>query len=290
MKKQTIVSKPKPFVKWLGGKSRMVQHIFPHTPKSCDTYYEPFLGGGAMLVQMAISKKFNKAVACDLNYDVINAWNVVKNDVDELIKTLKDKQYLYNKESYLRIRSLDPVNMNSVERASRFIYLNKTCFNGIWRVNKKGQFNVPFGKYTDPLICDSENLIAVSNLITDVEFIVSDFEELTINARKEDFVYFDPPYAPISDTSKFSSYTSDGFSEEDHIRLSNLFHKLCDREVVCIMSNSSASLVGEAYSKHQIIELMGSRSVAGPGDWRKSVKELLIVGKIDKAEEEVVTL
>jgi DNA adenine methylase len=269
----------RPFLKWLGGKTKMIPHILDEMPESCKTYYEPFLGGGSVFIEMAKSGKFKNAVIGDMNEELVNTWLQVKDHPTSLIKELENGYYIYNKKRYLEIRELETKSLTKITRAARFVYLNKTCFNGLYRVNQSGKFNVPFGKYTDPQIVDEENLHIISSLLKNVTIIHGDFELVVKDAKKGDLVYIDPPYIPLSSTSKFSQYTSGGFSEPDHWRLAGLFNNLVHREVDTILSNSSAPLSLKLYGDHEIITLNGTRSVAGPGDWRKSVSEIMVVAK-----------
>ncbi|HEY8096576.1 MAG TPA: Dam family site-specific DNA-(adenine-N6)-methyltransferase [Methylobacter sp.] len=267
---------PYPFVKWAGGKSRVAQYVLRRLPDSIGTYYEPMVGGGAIFFELAKAKRFKNAVLADKNPDLINTWNVIQNNVEELIKELSNKKkYRYEKQTYMKIRS-STKDMTKVELAARFIFLNKTCFNGLYRLNSKGGFNVPFGKYEDPLICDEKNLRTVSHLLEDVDIILQDFGRATLDAADGDAIYFDPPYIPLSNTSKFTSYTSDGFTIDDHMRLAKTFKLLGDGGTRVVLSNSSAKAAIELYGGFDIDWIIGTRSVGGPADYRKSVKEMVV--------------
>ena len=269
---------PYPFLKWAGGKGRMVGHIVPRMPAKIKTYYEPFVGGGAVFFELARQKKFQRAVISDCNTELINTYKVVQDSVDALVKELQTGDYKYSKSNYLRIRALDPKDLSNVERAARFVYLNRTCFNGLYRVNLKGAFNTPFGRYKNPVICDELNLRAISTALENVRICRSDFLGAVDDAKEGDVVYFDPPYIPTSKTAKFTSYNMKGFVEEDHRRLAECFGRLIQSGVCCILSNSYAPLAIELYGKYEVLELMGSRSVGGPASYRKPAKEIIVFG------------
>lgn len=267
---------PYPFVKWAGGKARVAPHVLRRLPDNIDTYYEPMIGGGAIFFELARANRFKAAVIADKNPELINAWQVVKEDVEGLIKELSDKKkYRYDKAVYLKIREV-PGKLSKVELAARFIYLNRTCFNGLYRLNSKGEFNVPFGRYDDPVICDSKNLRAVSEILEDVDIYLQDFGRATSGAAEGDAVYFDPPYLPLSDTSKFTSYTASGFTLEDHVRLAGVFKLLGDGGARVVLSNSSAKEAIDLYKGFDIDWITGTRSVGGPANYRKSVKEMVV--------------
>lgn len=278
---------PKPFVKWAGGKTKMIPFILSSFPESVKTYYEPFVGGGAVFFEMLRLKRFKKAVLSDSNPDLMNAFATIQEHVDSLVTELKKPRYKYEKKTYYRIRGEETDTMASVERAARFIYLNRTCFNGLHRVNKSGGFNTPFGKYVDPLICDEDNLRAVSKALKGVTLRCEDFTTVVEKAKEGDAVYFDPPYLPISETSSFTAYGIDGFAEEDHWRLKGLFRKLHLRGVSVVLSNSLCDLTKEMYSGFDIRELTGARNIGGPAEYRKAVKEIMVVGGPAKTGEKV---
>jgi DNA adenine methylase len=244
------------------------------------TYYEPFIGGGAVFFELARQKRFERAVIGDCNAELINAYKIVRDSIDSLVKELQTGDYEYAKPRYLRIRAMKPADLSNVERAARLIYLNRTCFNGLYRVNTKtGQFNVPFGRYKNPVICDEPNLRAISEALQNVDIQRTDFLSLVSDAKGGDVVYFDPPYIPTSKTSKFTSYNMLGFTEEDHRRLAECFNKLVESGVSVSLSNSFAPLALELYGQYEILELMGGRSVGGPASYRKPAKEIIVYGR-----------
>lgn len=249
--------------------------ILAKFPKKIGTYYEPFLGGGATFFELANQGRFDRAVLGDSCPELMNAYQIVRDNVDDLIGILRLPKYLYDKKAYLDIRKADPDKMDPVVRAARTIYLNHTCFNGLYRVNGSGQFNTPFGKYDDPKICDEANLRVCSAILQSVELAEADFENVCTDAGPGDAVYFDPPYMPISKTAKFTQYTSNGFAYVDHVRLSELFKKLNERGVIQVLSNSSHPGIASLFSDFSITEVTGSRSVGRP-DKRESVPEILV--------------
>ncbi len=260
----------KPFVKWVGGKRQIIREIRSRMPKKHNTYFEPFIGGGAVF----FSNDFENAVIGDVNEELINTYSVIKNNVEELIKLLK--KHHNDKEYYYQLRAKDINDFTPVEKASRFIYMNKTCFNGLYRVNKKGQFNVPFGRYKSPLICDEENLRAVNFKLINTEIICDDFEKIVSNAKSNDLIYFDPPYVPVSSTSNFVSYNKDGFSWKEQIRLRDVYKEQTEKGVYCILSNSFTPEVLELYSKFNIDTVKAGRAINSKADGRGKIKEVIV--------------
>ena len=267
--------KSKPFVKWAGGKGRLVSKIVAKLPDNIGTYYEPFIGGGAVFFGLANRRGFHRAVVGDKCPELMNTYQVVRDNVDALIHVLSQPQFKYEKEAYLKIRSENPDKLNPTARAARMLYLNHTCFNGLYRVNRKGQFNTPFGKYKNPIICDEANLRACSDALKPVELAEADFEDICTDAGPGDVVYYDPPYMPTSKTSSFTGYTPGGFTFDDHLRLSELFKKLDDRGVVQVLSNSSNSDVTTLFNGFNLEVMTNACSMADP-DRRKSVPEILV--------------
>jgi len=268
-------AEPKPFLKWAGGKSRLLSKILVRLPKKIGTYYEPFLGGGAVFFELAKQGRFDRAVIGDSCPELMNAYQVVRDDVEGLIGILRQSQYKYDKKVFLDIRRADPDKMDPTTRAARTVYLNRTCYNGLYRVNSNGRFNTPFGKYVDPKICDESNLRACSNILKSVELAETDFEDMLADAGPGDAVYFDPPYMPISKTSNFTGYTPNGFTHADHVRLSELFKELDERRVTQVLSNSSHPDVLPLFNGFRMETVTGSRSVGRP-DKRESVPEVIV--------------
>lgn len=263
----------KPFIKWAGGKSGLLPSIHSLLPQntSFNTYYEPFLGGGAVFFSLQPAN----AVLNDSNHDLIELYQIVRDDVENLIDHLK---FHYNEMNYFyMVREQDPATLSPVERAARFIFLNKTCYNGLYRVNSKGKFNVPFGKYSNPLICDPVGLRSASLALSHTTLLNVDFETATSTACADDFVYFDPPYDPINSTSSFTSYTSSGFNSSEQYRLAENVKRLNDIGVKVMISNSDTPLIRDLYSHYQIIEVQAKRAINCKPGGRGKISELLIM-------------
>lgn len=280
--KKILQNDPKPFVKWVGGKRQLLRQfrkIGLYPPDAFDprlnSYFEPFAGGGAVFFDLHPAR----AYLSDLNWELVKTYNVIKKDVSSLIRSLK--KHKYDKDYFLEFRAKDPKRLSDIEVASRFIFLNRTCYNGIYRVNSKGEFNVPFGKYDNPQICDEENLRKVSLALSKVEIECQDYKEIIKKARKGDFIYFDPPYHPVSKTADFTSYTSKGFSEREQVELSNVFYKLHKRGCFVMLSNSDSDFIKELYVKLDpaitIHNVEAGRMVNSKKEGRKPVKEIVVI-------------
>ena len=265
-----------PFLKWAGGKRQLLTEIRKYLPKNFTTYYEPFLGGGAVLFDLQPSK----AIVNDINSDIINVYNVIKNDLDELIEDLgthkNEHDYFYY------IRELDRADnfneMSKIKKASRIIFLNKTCYNGLFRVNSQGQFNVPFGKYKKPNIVNEITLKSISNYLNknNITILNTDFVDSVKNIRKNGFVYFDPPYDPISDSSSFTGYTLNGFDKEEQIRLKKLCDRLDNKGCKFLLSNSATPFILDLYKDYEIIMVKASRTINSIGSGRGKIDEVLV--------------
>lgn len=278
--KSIITDRPKPFVKWVGGKRQLLKQfrqrkLYP--PEEFDPvknrYFEPFVGGGAVFFDLLPQS----AYLSDLNNELIITYNIIKNNVDNLITSLK--KHINEKEYFLNIRIQDPNILSDLDVASRFIYLNRTCFNGMYRVNKSGGFNVPFGKYENPLICDEINLKKASIALKNVEIVKQDYKEVLRKALKGDFVYFDPPYYPINKTSLFTSYTSESFLEKEQIELKNTFLELNNRGCYVMLSNSDTPFINDIYSKLDgvtINKVQAGRAINSDATKRGKITEVLI--------------
>lgn len=268
-----------PFIKWAGGKRQLMKEIEKYIPNNPSTYYEPFLGGGAVLFQL----EAKKAVVNDSNPELINAYQIIRDNVNELLIDLEKHEN--TKEYFYEIRKIDRTpeyeNLSNVEKASRLIYLNKTCYNGLFRVNSSGEFNTPFGNYKNPNIINPHVLKAVSNYLNNnnVKFLCGDFEDAVKNIRKGAFVYFDPPYAPLNDSSSFTGYTIDGFNDDDQRRLKKLCDKLNERGVKFLLSNSTAPIILDLYKDYDIKYVDAKRNINSVGEGRGEVKEVLIWNK-----------
>ncbi len=267
----------RPFLKWAGGKRQLLPEIKKYIPKKFNTYYEPFLGGGAILFNL----QPKNATINDSNPELINCYEVIKDSLDELIEDLKKHQ---NEESYYyEMRELDRTNRykdnyDEVERASRIIYLNKTCYNGLFRVNSQGQFNVPFGRYKNPNILDEAVLKAVSKYLNNNQVIIynTDFEKSVMKAKKGDLVYFDPPYDPVSHTASFTGYDVNGFDKEEQKRLKSVFDDLTSRGCKALLSNAHTDFIVDLYSNYKIEVISATRSINSNALKRGKISEVLV--------------
>jgi DNA adenine methylase len=261
----------RPFLKWAGGKRQLLPSLLRYAPRDAATYFEPFIGGGALF--FALQPK--RAVLADVNERLIRTYRGVKNNVDEVIRQLKD--FKYTPEFFYRFREKDIDAGTDADVAAWFIYLNKTGFNGLYRVNRENRFNVPFGRYVNPTICDEGTLRACSAALANAELLIEDFASVIKEAKRGDFVYFDPPYVPLSATSSFTSYTSQGFDHEQQKRLRDTARKLKKRGVRVLLSNSSAPSVRELYADgFDITEVSATRLVNSKASARGAIVELLI--------------
>ena len=276
-----ILVTPKPFVKWAGGKRQLIPILNQNLPDSFGTYYEPFLGGGALLFHILTDKNGQKCSISDLNSDLVLAYTTIRDRIDSLIASLKnhEKNYQKNSESYYySIRESNP--RSEIEKTSRLIFLNRTCFNGLYRVNSKGKFNVPLGKYSNPNIVNEENLRAVSHILQSSRISIKcrDFEAVLRDAKKGDLIYFDPPYQPVSATANFTSYTNKDFTYDDLTRLAELCLKLDSRGCNVLLSNSDSKEVAEVFAKNtwKITRIEANRSINSNSKKRTGHFELLI--------------
>lgn len=275
---------PRPFLKWAGGKTQLLQQYQALLPKRFENYYEPFLGGGAIFFHLY--ETTNPPVTSflmDINLELINVYRCVRDDVQDLIDQLAIHKANHCKDYYYEVRGRHVLSHewfdhgNNVERAARFIYLNKTCFNGLYRENLKGQFNVPMGSYKNPPILDPDLLMAASASLQNASIEAQSFEVIAEHATTaKDFVYFDPPYFPISDTSKFTSYSRDSFTAEDQIRLRDIFATLAKRRVKVMLSNSDCPFIRDLYKDFHIHTIQASRHINSKGSKRGKITEVVV--------------
>ena len=252
--------KLKPIVKWAGGKTQLLSELLPRVPSYPGKYIEPFFGGGALYFALCP----DKAVIADSNPELINAYRQVADHVEEVITLLSS--YENSEEFFYRMRDLDWETLSGVEAAARFIYLNKTCFNGLYRVNKYGQFNVPYGKYKKPNICDASTLRAAAEVLKGATIVCGDYiDVLRDHAEAGDFVFLDPPYIPISEYADFKRYTKKQFYKEDHVTLANVVHELVGRGCYIILTNSNHPLVHELYAAYPVDLIMTKRHISCNG-------------------------
>lgn len=265
-----------PFVKWVGGKRQIMPSIVERLPQKFTTYFEPFVGGGAVLFHL----QPKKAVINDFNSELINVYNTIKINLDELIVDLKkhknESEYFYTIRS--KDRTPDFKKLSNVKKASRIIYLNKTCFNGLYRVNSAGEFNSPFGRYINPNIINEPTLKAVNNYLNanSIKILNGDYEQCLKNINKDSFVYFDPPYDPVSESSNFTGYIQGGWNEEDQIRLRNVCNELHSKGIKFLLSNSATSFIKGLYKDYNIDIIKSSRSINSDAEKRGEIDEVLI--------------
>ncbi|ARJ55830.1 DNA adenine methylase [Campylobacter cuniculorum] len=276
----------KPFVKWAGGKRALLDSIISLMPRDFKNYFEPFVGGGALFFALQSKGLLDSKsiVLSDKNRELINAYEVIKSGPQSLLKELKSFQNKHNKDFFYTIRNLDRkedfANLDSIFRAARFIYLNKTCFNGLCRYNAKGQFNTPMGSYKNPQIYNENLILNASNALQGVKILQGDFEEVAMNAASGDFVYFDPPYYPLNKTSSFVSYI-DVFLEKEQKKLFEVFKALNSRGSKVLQSNSNAPFIRNLYKGFNCIEIQANRAINCKGAKRGKITELLIKGNYE---------
>ncbi len=270
----------KPFLKWAGGKKQLIAQYAPLFPEKFTRYCEPFIGGGAIFFYLWNSRKLPaKCCLFDSNEELINVYQVVRDAIDDLIRLLRVHRKNHNKDYYYKIRNLDRENtaLNPVEKAARMIYLNKTCFNGLYRVNSNGYFNVPMGSYRNPRIFDEKQLRLVSRALKKVNLEVRDFRTIVDFAREKDFFYFDPPYHPVSATSSFTRYSANDFTETDQKDLAGVFDALTKKGCYCLLSNSHTPFILNLYQNFTIKLIDASRRINSDGEKRGSIKEIVVL-------------
>ena len=265
---------PKPFIKWAGGKRQIIKELTDSLPKNYNRYFEPFIGGGALF--FAVRPK--NAYISDINPELINLYNMVKNNTHSLIKDLR--RYKNTETEFYKIRNLDRTpdykNLTNIEKAGRFIYLNKTCYNGLYRTNSKGQFNAPYGFYKNPNIIDEQNLKICSELLKETEIGLSDFSNIENKIKTHDFVYFDPPYIPINKTSSFTKYYKDDFNTGSQIKLKELCDRLNKKNIYFMLSNSYNETALNLYKEYNIKKINAIRAINCKADKRGTINELII--------------
>jgi DNA adenine methylase len=273
----------KPYLKWAGGKRQLLSEIRKHLPKdinSC-TYYEPFVGAGAVFFDL----QPEKAVINDFNKQLTITYNAIKENAEELIKLLENHKKKNNKEYYYKIRDIDRdeamfSKLSNMEKAARLIYLNKTCFNGLYRVNSKGFFNVPYGKYKNPSIFNDIELHQISIYLKSSDIIIlnGDFENAVSTACKNSFIYFDPPYHSPPDKKNFTKYQADDFNDKEQERLCNVIKKMTNKGVRCLLSNSDTEYIRELYSNNifDVFSVQAKRMINSDSAGRGNVNEVLI--------------
>jgi DNA adenine methylase len=287
----------RPFVKWAGGKGQLLNEIRAKYPvnlgRHIDKYAEPFVGGGAVLFDVLNNHDLSGVYISDVNRELIHTYMTIRDDVSTLISALSDMERVYNatgadrSELYYgareRFNALKLSNSTDVELATLFIFINRTCFNGLYRVNRKGEYNVPQGRYAKPTICDEDNLRAVSEALRGVEIVCGDYKLSGDFIDERTFAYFDPPYRPLTETSNFTAYSSDGFGDEQQAELARFFNDVAERGAWCVASNSDPKNVDESddffdvlYGNHAISRINAVRAINSAGLGRGAVRELLV--------------
>lgn len=271
-----------PFIKWVGGKRGLLSQLIPLFPTEFNNYHEPFLGGGAVFFELynrgLLQDK--KIFLSDINEELINAYIQVKENPEKLINKLKKYKENHSKDFYYLIRSLDREanfqKTSPLKRAARFIYLNKTCFNGLYRVNSNGYFNVPMGSYKNPNIADEEAILNASEALQNATIKCQSFTNVLNDAKSGDFVYFDPPYYPLTPTANFTAYSKDGFLEAEQIKLFEVFRELSGRGCKVAQSNSDMEFIKDLYKDFEINTVMMHRFINSKSDGRGKIKEVLV--------------
>lgn len=266
---------PAPFVKWVGGKTRLLGELLARAPKDYRRYFEPFVGGGALFFRLRPAA----AHLSDLNADLIGCYKAVRDDVDAVIRHLARHRTLHSETYFYQVRERWNAGLWAeapAARAAAFVYMNKTCFNGLWRVNRRGEFNVPAGRYANPTIVDADGLRAASAALRKAELSSAPFERVLDEADAGDFVYFDPPYDPVSTTADFTSYTADAFGAPDQARLAQVFRALADRGCAVMLSNSDTACVRKLYAGFRIERVMCNRAINSKADGRGAVAEVIV--------------
>lgn len=268
---------PRPFLKWAGGKGQLLGELLPRVRAGLGdgAYHEPFIGGGALFFELArLGELPDRVTISDANPNLVDTYVAVRDEVDAVVELLREHKARHDEAHYYAVRAGQP--QASAERAARVIYLNKTCFNGLYRENARGQFNVPMGRYERPEVLDEANLRAASEALRRASISTADFGSVAARARPGDFVYFDPPYDPVSLTSSFTRYAKGGFGPAEQTRLRDLVRELSGAGVRFLLSNSMTPLVRELYTEFRVETVLASRSVNSKGDRRGKIEEALV--------------
>ncbi len=271
-----------PFLKWAGGKSQLLAQYEPFFPtEPMRGYFEPFVGSGAVFFHLRGRSLFSSYHLSETNEELLNCYRAVRDHVEDLIALLRQHQMQHGREYYYAIRNQDRypawIRTSLVERAARLIYLNKTCYNGLWRVNRQGHFNVPMGSYRKPEIVNEARLRAASRALQDVHLGVENFEQVIRRAGRGDFVYFDPPYIPLSATANFTSYTQDEFGEYEHRKLALVFAELDRKDCRVMLSNSDTLLTRELYRGFRIETVSARRAINSASARRGAISEIVVL-------------
>ena len=276
----------KPFIKWVGGKSKLIPELEKYFPKKFNRYYEPFVGGGALFFQIKQNYDVRFSSINDINKKLIIAYKQIQKNPKKIILLLKKIENKYKKLSlsnqkdfFYEIREkYNKKNLNDITTTTYLIFLNKTCFNGMYRENSKGKYNIPFGDQKNPTICDEKNILAVSKSLKNTEITNLSFEQAVKKCKKGDFIYFDPPYYPINATSNFTSYHKNTFEPDEQEKLRDVFVSLTKKGCFVMLSNSNTEFIKKLYKNFNKYELYAARSINSKGSRRGKIKEIVVVG------------
>jgi len=274
--------RPQPFIKWVGGKRGLLSQIMPFIPQNFNHYHEAFLGGGAVFFELYAEGllKNKKIYLSDINAELINTYKMVKKYPYEVIANLQDFKLQHSKEFFYKIREQDRQEdfqkLTNLQRATRFIYLNKTCFNGLYRVNRKGQYNTPIGSYKNPNIADEKVIISASEALQDATLLHQSFDKVLDNAKENDLIYFDPPYYPTNNTSSFTAYDANVFLEEKQKELFSVFQALDTKKCFVLHSNSDTTFIKELYNKYELNIVQANRFINSKSSGRGKINEILV--------------
>lgn len=274
----------KPFIKWVGGKGKLIPELKKYFPKKITRYFEPFVGGGAVFYEIVQNNNLEFSGINDINQKLMTTYQQIKSKPNELISILEKLEKDYKRKTeeerkdffYAVREKYNKDKLNDLDIATYLVYLNKTCFNGMYRENSKGGYNVPFGDQKNPTICDKENLLAASECLKNTKITNLSFEESIKDCRKGDFIYFDPPYYPINGTSKFTSYSKDNFDQNEQIKLRDVFKQLSDKGCLVMLSNSNTEFIKNLYKDFKINFIDAARSINSKGNGRGKIKEVVI--------------
>ena len=267
---------PKPFLKWAGGKTNLLGQYEPLFPEWSGDYFEPFIGSGAVFFFLSARQEERNYYLSDLNREIVDAFCAVRDDVEGVIKLLAKHQQLHSKDYFYQVRGLVPQNLSALEKAARTIYLNKTCFNGLYRVNKKGEFNVPMGNYKKPSILQIETLKAASRALSSADLSTGHYSVLVDKAQAGDFIYLDPPYHPLSKTAMFTNYVAQAFGEKDQMELAEVVTALSKKGCLVMESNSNTDFIKDLYKGFKIQEVWARRSINREKSKRGAITELVV--------------
>jgi len=270
----------RPFLKWAGGKQRLLAQYKAYFPTDFNHYFEPFIGGGAVFYHLWNTRRLSgTAFLFDYNQELINAYQVVRDKIEELVDVLAIHKKKHGKDYYYKIRNLDrqDADLSGVERAARTIYLNRTCYNGLYRVNSKGEYNVPIGSYKNPEILYDHALRSASAALQGICIEAKDFRDIVDCAQAGDFLYFDPPYDPVSKTASFTSYTAGNFGDEDQRDLAHIFALLAQKGCLCMLSNSHTPFILDLYQDFRIETVKASRAINSDPNGRGYTKEVVVL-------------